>query len=157
MLVGGLQAQQISEYIHQIVGQWSGILTYIDYSDDSSQTMLNCQMKASWNNNKGTISLGFEEPNGKMIYDKVKIKLFSDQKRVKFDGVVYTIDNFRIDQSVGHWTLVLIAPGQDNHKPAMIRQSIVLEIDKLSLIKEVKYDDSLEYFTRNSYNFSMTL
>ena len=155
MLIGGnLRAQEVSEYMHQIVGQWSGALTYLDYSDDISQTTLNCQMKASWTNNKGTISIGFEEPNGKVIYDKAKIKLFSDQERVKFDGVVYKIDSYSSDPSGDQWTLVLIAEGQDNYKPAMIRQSIVLEVDNLSLVKEIKYEGSAAYFTRNSYNFN---
>ena len=155
MLIGGnLRAQEVSEYMHQIVGQWSGALTYLDYSDDISQTTLNCKMKASWNNNKGTISIGFEEPNGKVIYDKAKIKLFSDQERVKFDGVVYKIDSYSSDPSGDQWTLVLIAEGQDNYKPAMIRQSIVLEVDNLSLVKEIKYEGSAAYFTRNSYSFN---
>ena len=45
MLIGGnLRAQEVSEYMHQIVGQWSGALTYLDYSDDTSQTTLNLSL-----------------------------------------------------------------------------------------------------------------
>ena len=148
-----LSSQSISETVEQITGHWVGTLTYTDYQDDTTQTTLACKMSASWKKNKGKISIGFEEPNGKIYYDKTIIKILSGDSRALFDGSQYDIESFDIGDQTDHWTLVLNRNGKDNRKSALIRQSIVYEGDRISLIKEVQYQNTATSFVRNSYLF----
>lgn len=152
-LIGNLTGQTLQDHFSQLEGEWSGTLTYTDFSDDLSTSTLICSMNAEWEKNKGIISIGFEEPNGKVYYDKAKIKIYDDDKSVKFDGVLYSIDEFTNDTSMDNWKLILTTIGKDNRRSALIKQSIVLEGERLSLIKEIKYDGTDEFFTRNIYNF----
>jgi hypothetical protein len=134
-------------------GDWTGTLTYTDYQDDIKQSTLNCQMKSRWKDNKGTLSLGFKEPNGEVVYGKTKIKVYRNETKVKFDGKKYFVESFSTDNDTGEWSLTLRTQGKNNRKPASIRQSIICDGNNLSLQKEVKYQDGGEYFTRNKYKF----
>lgn len=145
--------QSITDNISQIGGQWTGTLTYTDYSDDISQSTLECVMKIEWTGNKATLSFGFTEPNGKIVYDKNKLKVYANEKAVKYDGDKYFVDSFNVDSNTGDWGLVISTHGKDNRKPALIRQSIIFDSHTLTLLKEVRYEDSEAYFVRNKYFF----
>ena len=145
--------QCIVEHLNHIEGHWAGTLTYTDYQDDIKQSTLNCQMKSKWKGNRGTLSLGFKEPNGNVVYGKTKIKVYSNNTKVKFDGSDYNVESFSTDDDTGEWRLVIKTQGKDNRKPASIRQSIIYDGINLSLKKEVKYQDGREYFIRNQYKF----
>jgi len=154
-LVLGLQinAQSLTEDISSISGNWTGTLTYLDYSDNLSQTTLNCSMTAEWKGTKGKILLRFEEPNGQIYTDKANFQVLGSGDRIKFDGSRYRVEHFDKDEDSGHWTLQMITSGKDNYKSSTFRQSIIFEGDKLSLVKEVKYEGTTDYFIRNSYVF----
>ena len=145
--------QSISDNINQIEGNWVGTITYTDYSDDIKQSTLACQLKIIWKDKKGVFSLGFTEPNGKIVYDKTKVKVMSKQKRMKFEGNMYDVQSFKVDDKTDHWTLMLVREGKDNRKPALICQSITYEKDQLSLIKKIQYKDSNVTIIRNKYYF----
>lgn len=146
--------QTTFDYIKDIEGQWKGTLTYTDFQDDTKQTTLNCTMKSEWKKKKGIISIAFEEPNGKIYSDRMKIKSISKGEKIKFDGVVFNIQKFDFNPETQNWTLVIEAKGKDNRKPAIIKQTIVYEKEKLSISKEIKYLNSKSYFIRNKYYFA---
>ena len=148
-----INAQSLTEDISSISGNWTGTLTYLDYSDDLSQSTLNCSMTAEWKGTKGKIFLQFEEPNGKIYTDKANFQVLGSGDRIKFDGSKYTVEHYDIDEDSGYWTLIMVTSGKDNYKSSTIRQSIIFEGEKLSLVKEVKYEGTQEFFIRNSYVF----
>ena len=157
LIIGGLgimdPTSQISHAdLQKLAGDWEGTLTYTDFSDDISQSTLGCLMTASWNGNTGVIKVGFTEPNGQIIYDKTKIKLTNGGREIKFDGEKYLVDSFKNDES-GNWSLVMSCISRDNNRQATIRQIIKYESTTLTLIKKVRYDDSIEFFIRNRYDF----
>ncbi len=82
------------------------------------------------------------------------MKIIEDGQKVKYDGAIYTIEIFDTDEATEYWTLVMRTHGKDNRKLADIKQTIRFAGEKLSLIKEVKYKNTQDYFVRNKYHFS---
>ena len=146
-----ISAQSIHEDMAALSGNWTGTLSYLDYSDDESQSTLNCTMKVEWKDKRGKLFIGFEEPNGKIYYDKSSIRIIGSGDSIQFDGHKYTIKHFNKDNGTGFWTLIVERSGKDNRKSSTIRQSFMYQGDKISLVKEVKYNDIKDYFVRNSY------
>lgn len=137
-----------SNEFQQLVGEWDGSLTYVDYRDDKSNIKLKCNMIASWKGNKGTIKIGFTEPNGKIIYDKVKLNLLKQGKVVKFDGEKYQVNSLK---KVKGFQLVMSCISKDNNRVADIKQFLNINESSITITKKVKYKGTEDFFLRNEY------
>lgn len=142
-----------SNDLQEIAGQWTGTLSYTDYKDDATTYTLKCQMTTTWKGNTGLFKLGFTEPNGTMVYDKVKLKRLKQGQMVKFDGQKYLVEQFTKEESPGHWNLVMSCTGKDNNRNANIKQFMSITKTSLSVRKEVNYEGTANFFTRNEYAF----
>ncbi len=139
--------------LEQMTGQWEGTLTYTDYRDDTATSTLKCKMNGAWTGKKGIINIGFTEPNGEVIYDKSSLKLLKQGKRMKFENKVYEIDSFEQNENSGGWELSMSRSGKDNNRKAKIKQRISYSATVLAITKEVKYDNTANFFVRNTYLF----
>ena len=145
---------QITEQDFQIMeGQWKGTLTYTDYSDDRSQSTLNCTMNLYWKKSLGKISIGFKEPNGSEFHDVSKVKPNNNWTKIKYDGQWYDINKFEKSENSNHWKLILTGLGKDNRRKAIIKQTFIYTGTNLSITKEINYLGTANYLIRNTYNF----
>jgi len=143
-----------SNALQKLGGEWEGALTYTDYKDDLSTTTLKCKVVGTWKGKKVKFAIGFVEPNGVVIYDKVTLKLLKKGYAVKFDGNKYKVDNFEKIGPSDHWKLVMSFLGKDNNRNANIKQNINYTQNSLIITKEVKYADKSNYFVRSKYVFN---
>ena len=148
------EAKISSDKLRMIGGQYVGFLSYTDYSDDSSQTKLSCDANIYWERNKAKFTTAVKEPNGTMYHDVTCFKISRNGKKVKFNGDKYEVLSFENDQDKDQIKLVLEGTGKDNYRSASIRQTLLYNKNELSFVKEVKYDGSASYFTRNQYILS---
>ena len=144
-----------SNELQQVVGHWEGTLTYTDYQDDKSTSTLRCKMNAFWKGKKGRLEIGFKEPNGEIIYDKVRLKLLKQGAMVKFDGKKYQVDFFKQDEKLGSWELIMSRLGKDNRRNAAIKYYMNFSKTTLSFTKRVKYEGTPNFFERNKYFFKI--
>ncbi len=149
--MNGQVASVSSNELQELFGQWEGTLSYTDYSDDSSTSTLKCKMIIYWKGRKGSIGIGFTEPNGKVIYDIVKMKLLKKGKKIKFDGKKYKVDYFKQDKNSKSWELIMSCSGKDNNRKATIKQRIEYNDTTLLITKEVKYEGTSDFFERSKY------
>lgn len=148
-----LGAQSIpSSELKKIEGNWDGQLTYTDYQDDVSQSTLKCKMESKWKNKKGMLTFLFEEPDGRIIKDKTKIKLNKEGSELVFDGKYQVLD-FSPDEMDKSWKLTIGAKGNDNNRNAEIKCVINLSKTQFAIIKLVKYEGTDNFFERNRYSF----
>ena len=146
-------SQSIDECLTNLSGQWSGSLTYIDFSDDVTRSSIDCQMAATWKKQTLTISIGFTEPNGKVFYDKSKIKIKEKGAQFVYNGSRYTVKEIEPRNSSKGWRITATTTAKDNQKEAAIRLILELSDEQFTMTKEVKYLNSEEYFIRNTYSF----
>ncbi len=150
----GLSAQSISqENLEQLKGSWSGTLTYTDYRDDTKQVTLQTSLMVEWKGDKGLFSFEYTEPNGDIVTGESKFKLLNKGQGLNYDGDKYEVVEAKSNQGNSNFNFVLQKNGEDNDKPAIIRQELVLIDEELQIIKQVKYQNSNEFFQRNRYQF----
>ncbi|MEL6445173.1 MAG: hypothetical protein AAF089_04035 [Bacteroidota bacterium] len=135
-----------------LVGDWTGTLTYTDYSDDTRRATLTISANGRALRRGGVrLDLRYVEPDGSSG-GMGTTTLRERRGRIEYDGTPWTqlerevrVDGFRI---------VLEREGDDNRRPATIRHTITLDGEELSDRKEVRYDGTDTFFERNLYRLT---
>lgn len=135
-----------SDFAPLLGSGWKGSLTYIDYTSNKPTTIPVNLSVSQINDTSFELSLTFpDEPqaNG------------ADTMHILNDGTY--LDNKKIvsvQKSGDVTTITGESTGSDNDKPAQFKYTYVISSSEFSITKEVKYDDSSEYFVRNKYQFN---
>lgn len=130
-----------------LLGEWTGSLTYIDYSSNKPFTMpANLMVKQGKNENEFLLFINYpNEPNANST-DKIKISKNGSQinnnsvqskQRLSDEKVEIITENF----------------GKDNNKKALIRNIYILGKTQFVIRKEVKFENSDEWLMRNEYSY----
>lgn len=142
-----------------LVGQWTGLLIYRDYSEPASSTK-RVQLP-TWL----TISRQPEGLRLKFVYDDGPNKTVTSESTLVLDTHAATYSVLGTDGTVerysigglqqlkdGRGTLLLSGPGTDNSKPAEVRTTWTIGRNILSWLEEVKPSGSGEAFVfRHQY------
>lgn len=135
-----------AEEIKIIKGNWSGTLTYIDYTSNKPFSMP-AELLVENGNNGYQFILNYNYPNEPQANSRGKFKLSKDGSKINKKQIV-SIE--RADEG-------LIAKteykGKDNRREAVIRNSYLINADKLVISKEVRFELSEEWLKRNEYSF----
>ena len=130
-------------------GDWTGTLTYLDYGKNKKVSIpvtLNVT-KSTKDDSTWVFSMRYpEEPQANNV-DEITIS--SDGKKLEEETVVER--SVLPDKTL---KLVTVKQAKDNDKPALLRYTYSIGSRSFSIRKEVRYDDSSEFFERNEYRWT---
>ncbi|MGB5363672.1 MAG: hypothetical protein WBN17_10245 [Aureibaculum sp.] len=131
-----------------IVGEWTGSLTYIDYSSNKPYTMpANLIVKKGKNENQLLLFNIFpNEPNANST-DKIIISK---------NGRQLNKNNLRSKQILSNGQIEITTEyvGKDNKKKALIRNIYILGEEQFIMRKEVQFENTNEWIKRNEFSYN---
>ena len=131
-----------------LLGEWTGTLTYTDYGTNKPFTMpANLIVSQGKNDYQLILNINYpKEPNAN-IKDKIKISKDGTQlnKLVIKSKVVLTNGLIQITTQYS---------GKDNGKKALIKNIYIIGTSDFIIRKEVKFENSEDWFLRNEYKYS---
>ena len=140
-------AQLTTDHLMVIEGEWSGTLTYLNYSDDKTMVTLPMEMKATNAGKAIDLAMSFTEPGGgvEKRTDRIKLK----KNRMFFSGD-WDLGKATV-QSLTTWEVEMSQEGMDNRLKADIVQVMKITDSDILITKKVRYRSEPEYFIRNEY------
>jgi len=133
--------------IEIILGDWTGSLTYIDYSSNEPYTMP-ADVTVKQGENKNKLTLIFKYPNEPNANSKGQISISKKGDKINKEIVV-----LKRELSNEQLEIITEYKGKDNKKKALIRNKYILGSKKFVIRKEVKFENSNEWIMRNEYSF----
>ena len=131
-----------------LLGEWTGTLTYIDYSSNKPYTMpANLTVKQGKNENQLLLVIIYPKEPKANSRDKIKISKngqLLNGKTVKSNEKL----------SNGLTQITTEYSGKDNNKNALIRNVYIFGENQFEIRKEVKFENSDEWLVRNEYNYN---
>ena len=136
-----------SEDLEILLGDWTGSLTYIDYSSKKPYTMP-ANLTVKQGKNKNQLILFFIYPNEPKANNKDKIMVSKNGQKLN-EKVVKSKQVL----SKGQVEIITEYNGKDNNKKAIIRNVYILGSKQFVIRKEVKFESSDDWLKRNDYDF----
>ena len=133
--------------LEPLLGEWTGSLTYVDYSSNKPYTMP-ASLTVSRGKSEQQVSLMYTYPNEPSANSKGKLKISDQGKKLNNERIVS-----REVLSDGSVQVTTSYKGKDNNREAMIKGVYVLGKAICVIRKEVKYDNSENWLKRNEYTF----
>ncbi len=143
-------AQKVSSNDFKVLeGNWTGQLTYLDYTSNKQETIPSTLKASVTRSNKFELKFGYPGESGKGGADVYKIS--EDGSLVNNMKVLE-----RTEQQDGTLKIVLEQKGPDgnDHRPATFHHILEIGKDKFVMTKMVKFDNEKNFFRRNQYEFS---
>ena len=135
--------------IENLLGDWKGTLTYLDYTSKQPYSMpCNLTIKSKKKNRK--LILLYEYPNEPKANNRSKLKISKDRKFLNNKPI--KTQKILDDNSV---ELTVEYPGRDGNenKNALIRIIYIIGKEKFIIRKEVLFENTKESIMRNEYSF----
>ena len=136
-----------SNDLKAVKGEWTGSLTYIDYSSNEPYTMP-ADLTVEEGKNQFQFILNYRYPNEPKANSKGKFEITKDGTRINKKEVV-SLERNEMDGLI----VKTEHSGKDNNKKATIRNIYIISTDKFVISKEVKFEDASEWLKRNEYSF----
>ncbi len=137
-----------SNDLEALKGDWTGSLTYIDYSSNKPYSMP-ADLTVEEGKNQFQFILNYRYPNEPQANSKGKFEITEDGTRINKNDVV-SIERTEMEGLI----VKTEHSGKDNKKKATIRNIYIISEDKFVISKEVKFEDSNEWLRRNEYSFT---
>ncbi|MBT8375503.1 MAG: hypothetical protein KJO22_01415 [Bacteroidia bacterium] len=130
-----------------VLGDWTGSLTYIDYSSNEPYTMP-ADVTVKQGKNKTKVSLNFKYPNEPNANSQGKISISKKGDKMNNETIVSKriLSNEQLE-------IITEYKGKDNKKKALIKNTYILGSKQFVIRKEVKFENSNEWMMRNEYSF----
>lgn len=133
--------------LEPLLGEWTGSLTYVDYSSNKPYTMP-ANLTVSQGKSEHQVSLMYTYPNEPSANSKGKLKISDQGKKLNNEMIVS-----REVLSDGSVQITTSYNGKDNNKEAMVKGAYILGKTICVIRKEVKYINSDKWLKRNEYSF----
>ncbi|MBT8267451.1 MAG: hypothetical protein KJO41_11940 [Bacteroidia bacterium] len=134
--------------LQTLVGEWTGSLTYMDYSTNNPYTMpANVIVQKGKKNNQFILNINY--PKEANANSKDKIKLSKDGKQLNNHEI-----NSKVELPNGSIQITTQYSGKDNGKKALIKNIYIIGTSEFIIRKEVKFENSTDWLVRNEYTFS---
>lgn len=149
-----LGADPLAPY-RPLAGDWAGTLTYTDYQDDATRVALGVRIAVvETRDSLGTSALRFAyaytEPDGRAVEGGTDLFVPGDDPaRLHFGDTAWTV--VERDTTGGTLRLVFVQEGEDNDRPATVRETLTAGPDGWTLLKEVRYAGTGAFFERHVY------
>jgi hypothetical protein len=142
------QSNISSDDLTVLIGDWTGTLTYMDYSTNEPFSMpANVTVKMGKNENQ--LVLFNEYPNEPKANGKGKVTISRDEKSINGNPLIS-----RESLEGGDTQFTTESTGKDNNEKALIRNIYVIGDKRFVIRKEVKFESSEEWLIRNEFNYT---
>jgi len=136
------------EMLENIMGEWEGALTYLDYQTNEPFTMpVNLNIENG--KNEYLFKLFLEYPKEPKANGTDKIRLSKDGTRINKATIISTRE-----LTEEEFEIITEYSGKDNNKKAQIRVTYIIKRTELIIRKEVKFKNSEEWILRSEYNYN---
>lgn len=130
-----------------LMGEWTGTLTYMDYSSSKPFTMP-ANLTVEQGKNENQLVLFNSYPNEPHANSKDKIQISKDGSQVN------NIDIKSVEAMPdGQIQIMTTYIGKDNKKRAQIRNVYNIGNSRFVIRKEVKFENSENWLVRNEYKY----
>lgn len=130
-----------------LLGEWTGTLTYIDYSSNKPFTMpANLIVKEGKNENQLLLFINYpNEPNANS----------KDKIRISKNGSQLNKNDVKSKQRLSNGQVQITTEylGKDNNMKALIKNVYILGKNLFVIRKEVKFENSKDWLIRNEYKY----
>ena len=172
------KAKITNSFLQAMQGDWNGKLTYTDYQDDLTQVTMDVWLKSELINNKLVSQFFYKEPDGK-TKQKSKLQantyIIENGKKLVETGykLPFTIKEFTTKESeesskttnnsiankssynaMNEQIVVMETEDNDNEKPSIIRITITIIKNSMTIKKEVKYIGTDNFFLRHTFYYN---
>lgn len=135
-----------------LLGDWSGKLEYLNYSDNKTKQTLAVTMKCETADGGPRYRFQYTEPNGKKVEgDATRVAIDPKGDFLKLGDEQWVIEKSTLDANAGKFAITLSRDGKDGDKPAKLRRVIAREKDKLTIRTEVSGGTDEPILVRNEY------
>ncbi len=141
------QSSIAPEEFKELIGNWSGSLTYTNYSDGSSFSMP-AELEIKTGKNNYQLRLFTSYPNEPKANSKGMLKLSKDGTQINNESIT------SIEKSANSVTQITTEyQGKDNRKNARIKNIYIFAKSRLIIRKEVKFEGAKNWILRNEYSY----
>lgn len=131
-----------------LLGEWTGTLTYTDYSSNKPFTMpANLIVKQGKNDHQLLLDINYpKEPNANS----------KDMIKISKDGTQLNKFNIISKQDLPNEQIQIITQytAKDNGKKALIKNIYIIGTSDFLIRKQVKFENSEDWLMRNEYKYS---
>lgn len=146
-IFGHAQDKITSGELAILLGEWTGTLTYMDYSSQKPFTMpATLKVKKGKNQNQFLLLTSYpNEPNANS----------KDRIWISKNGLQLNNRNVTSKQRLSNGQIQIITEysGKDDKKKALIKNSYILGENQFVIRKEVKFESSKAWILRNEYKY----
>jgi len=144
---GTAQTKISSDELNSLMGEWTGSLTYMDYSTNEPFSMpANVTVKPGKNHKQ--ILLFYEYPNEPQANSKGKVTVSKEGSAINGNPLVS-----RENLENGSAQFTTETTGKDNNENALIRNVYIVGEKRFIIRKEVKFENTEEWLQRNEFKF----
>lgn len=136
------------EDLNVLLGKWTGTLTYTNYSNGTPFSMP-AELEVKKGKNQYQLALVTSYPKEPSANSKGMIKLSKDGTKVNKEPIT-SIEQLPNEQV----QIITEYLGKDDDKKALIKNVYIIGKTTLVIRKEVKFDGTDTWLTRNEYNYS---
>jgi len=135
--------------IDNLIGEWTGTLTYIDYNSNKPYSMP-CELSVTPKRKYRKLKRYYTYPNEPKANSKGKFKFSKDRSKIGGKRIVSRTKN--VDGDAEIITEYTGKDGNDNKK-ALIRNIYTIGSNTFIITKKVQFEGSTEWIKRNEYHF----
>lgn len=133
--------------LKQLIGNWEGTLTYLDYSSGKPYSMP-INLKAEQGKNENQLQIFYTYPKEPQANSKGKIMISKDGRKINGKKI-----SLKENLSNDAFKFTTEGKGKDNKQKATIRISYYMSDVQFVMKKEVQFANSSKWITRNEYSF----
>lgn len=155
----GAQATSVAELHASMVGRWTGTLEYKDYSSPDRQVTLPTILEVSAREAGGVLIRSiFDDGPGKTVTDDDRFEFSADAATLDWSGMrdatptVFRVVSVERD-TAGAIRVVAEREGEDDNKPATLRETITVEPTRFTVRKDVRFSGG-EFFVRHVFRMA---
>lgn len=138
----------LSEDLNMLLGEWTGSLTYMDYSSNKPYTMP-ANVRVEQGKNEKQLLLFITYPNEPNANSRNKITVSKNGLQLNKKEV--TSKQIMPNQQV---KITTEYEGKDNNQKALIKNIYLLGKNEFLIRKEVKFESSEDWLIRNEYKYT---
>lgn len=147
------QVKVNNQELKRLAGDWTGELEYLDYQNDQSKVRLKMRATNTVADGKVSQAIIYVEPNGKEVKSDGWFSLSPDGANIVEEKMRWTITKNLFDKQAKTRTIVYETKGRDNDRNADLRETLIVGKNEFSITKEVRYENTDEYFVRNTHRY----
>ena len=149
-----------SQVYRTLAGHWAGTLTYKDYRDPARRVTLPTLLDVTYERDSAALRLVFtyDDGPGKTVFSYDRFAFDDAGTIMTWDDTAaarpqtFSVKEYRVDTTAAVAYLVAETEGEDDDKPATLRETITIARDSVRVLKTVRPRGG-EFGFRHEYAF----